>query len=51
VVVGKEGNMYGLTRLFQISGENVVREFEVVQTLEEAYNIVEASPEDFTQRL
>jgi hypothetical protein len=51
VVVGKEGHMYGLARLFQISGENVGNEFEVVQTLEEAYQIVEASPEDFTQRL
>jgi hypothetical protein len=51
VVVGKEGHMYGLARLFQISGENVGKEFEVVQTLEEAYQIVEARPEDFTQRL
>ena len=51
VVVGKEGHMYGLARLFQISGENVGNEFEVVQTLEEAYKIVETRPEDFTQRL
>jgi hypothetical protein len=51
VVVGKEGHMYGLARLFQICGENVGNEFEVVQTLEEAYKIVEARPEDFTERL
>ena len=51
VVVGKEGHMYGLARLFQISGEDVGNEFEVVQTLEEAYKIVEARPEDFTQRV
>ena len=51
VVVGKETHLYGLARLFQISGENVGKEFEVVHTLEEAYKIVEASPEDFTQRL
>jgi hypothetical protein len=43
--------MYGLARLFQISGENVGTEFEVVHTPEEAYKIVEARPEDFTQRL
>jgi hypothetical protein len=51
VVAGKEGHMYGLARLFQISGENVGKEFEVVQTLEEAYKNVEARPEDFTRRL
>jgi hypothetical protein len=51
VVVGKAGHMYGLARLFQICGENVGNEFEVVQTLEEAYKIVEARPEDFTERL
>jgi hypothetical protein len=43
--------MYGLARLFQICGENVGNEFEVVQTLEEAYKIVETRPEDFTQRV
>ena len=51
MVVGKEGHMYGLACLFQICGENVGNEFEVVQTLEEAYKIVEASPEDFTKRI
>jgi hypothetical protein len=51
VVVGKEEHMYGLARLSQISEENVGKEFEVVQTLEEAYKIVEVCPEDFTERL
>src|SRR5262249_43981183 len=40
VVVGKEPHIYGLARLFQICGDNVGKEFEVVHTLEEAYDIV-----------
>ena len=51
VVVGKEPHIYGLARLFQICGDNVGKEFEVVHTLEEAYDIVGARPEDFTKRL
>jgi hypothetical protein len=32
-------------------GESIGSQFEVVHTLEEAYDIVRARPEDFTQRL
>jgi hypothetical protein len=48
VIVGKEPVIYGLARLFQICGDNVGQEFEVVHTLEEAYDIVGVRPEDFT---
>ena len=51
VVVGKEPSIYGLARLFQICGDNIGKEFEVVHTLEEAYDIVGVGPKDFTQRL
>jgi nuclear transport factor 2 (NTF2) superfamily protein len=51
VVVGKEPHIYGLARLFQICGDNVGKEFEVVHTLEEAYEIVGVRPEDFTECL
>jgi hypothetical protein len=51
VVVGYFPVIYGLARLFQMCGESVGNEFEVVHTLEEAYDIVGARPEDFTQRL
>ena len=51
VVVGKEPNIYGLARLFQICGDNVGTDYEVVHTLEEAYKVVEVRPEDFTERL
>jgi hypothetical protein len=51
VVVGKFPAIYGLARLFQMCGEFVGKEFEVVHTLEEAYEIVGVRPEDFTERL
>jgi len=51
VVVGKETNIFGLARLFQICGDNVGKEFETVHFLEEAYEIVGVRPEDFTERL
>jgi len=37
--------------MFQISGESIGSEFQVVHTLKEAYDIVGARPEDFTERL
>ena len=51
VIVGNEPVIYGLARQFQICGDNVGEEFEVVHTLEEAFNIVGARPEDFTECL
>jgi hypothetical protein len=51
VVVGKEPHIYGLARLFQIGSESMGGEFQLVHTLEEAYEIVGARPEDFTERL
>lgn len=51
VVVGKEPAIYGLARLFQICGQSVGSEFEVVHTLEEAYEIIGVRPEDFTRRV
>jgi hypothetical protein len=51
VIVGEEPVIFGLARLFQMCGEAVDKEHEVVHTLEEAYEIVKAAPEDFTERL
>jgi len=44
VVVGKKPHIFGLARLFQICGDNVGKEYEVVHTLEEPYDIVGARP-------
>jgi hypothetical protein len=51
VVVGAAPAIFGLSRVFQMCGEAVGKEHEVVHTLEEAYKIVGAQPEDFTERL
>jgi len=51
VVVGKWPVIYGLARIFQMCGESVGKQFEVVWLLEEAYKIVGARPEDFMLRL
>jgi hypothetical protein len=52
VVVGREPVIFGLARLFQMCREfRQTEEFEVVHTLEEAYELVKASPEDFTKRI
>jgi hypothetical protein len=51
VIVGEQPVIFGLARLFQMCGESVAKEHDVVNTLEEAYEIVKARPEDFTERL
>jgi len=51
VVVGKWPVIYGLARIFQMCGESIGGEFQVVHTLEEAYRIIGERSEDFTQRL
>ena len=51
VVVGKEPGIFGLARIFQMCGESLGNQVEVVWSLEEAYDIVGTRPEDFTERL
>jgi len=51
VAVAQEPSVYGLTRMFQLCRDLMERQYQVVHTLEEAYDIVGARPEDFTQRL
>jgi hypothetical protein len=51
VLVGKEPAMFGLARIFQMCAEFLGNQFEVVHSLEEAYDLVGVRPEDFTERL
>ena len=51
VVVGKEPVIYGLACVFQMCSEFLGSEFQVVWSLEEAYDIIGAHPEDFTECL
>jgi len=43
--------MYGMARIFQMCREFLGDKFEVVGSLEEAYDMVGVHPEDFTERL
>ena len=51
VVVGKAPVIYGVARIFQMCREFLGDQFDVVWSLAEAYEIIGARPEDFTQRL
>ena len=51
VVVGKSPVIYGLARIFQKCRESQGEVFEVVHSLEEAYDIVGVRAEDFAERL
>ena len=51
VIVGTELAIFGLARVFQLCREFIHGEFEVVHTMEEAYDLVEVRPEDFTERI
>ena len=51
VVVGPEPHISGLARVFAICANAIGSEFQVVHTLEQAYGIVEARPEEFTECL
>ena len=51
VVVGTDPHIFGLARVFEMCADAIGAEFQVVQTLEEAYKIVEVRPEDFTECL
>ena len=49
VVVGTEPVIFGLARVFEMCADATGKEFQIVHTLAEAYEIVEDSPEDFTE--
>ena len=51
VVVGTGPHIFGLARVFQMCSEAIGSEFEAVHSVEEAYDIVGAHPEDFTECL
>jgi hypothetical protein len=51
VVVGTEPHIFGLARVFQMCSEAIGSEFQVVHSVEEAYDIVGVHPEDFTECL
>jgi hypothetical protein len=51
VAVAKQPSVYGLARMFKLSRDFMGGQYQVVHSLEEAYQIVGARPEDFMLRL
>jgi hypothetical protein len=51
VVVGTEPVIFGLARVFEMCDQSIGSEFQVVHSLEEAYDIVGVRPEGFTECL
>jgi hypothetical protein len=51
VVVGTAPHIFGLGRVFEMCANAIGSQFQVVHTLEEAYEIVHVHPEDFTECL
>jgi hypothetical protein len=51
VIVAKAPVMYGLSRMLQLCRGSTGGQLEVVNSMDEAYDLLGVSPEDFTQRL
>jgi len=51
VIVAPQPVVYGLSRMFELHRDSLGVEVQVVHSMEEAYELLNVSPEDFTQRL
>jgi ADP-ribosylglycohydrolase len=47
--VGEAPHIFGLGRVFEMCADAIGSDFQIVHTLEEAYAIVEDSPENFNE--
>ena len=51
VTVAREPSVFGLARMFQLCRDFFGEQYQVVNSLGEAYEVVGVRPEDFTQRI
>ena len=51
VMVAPQPALYGLGRMFEMHRDSMEVEVQVVRSVDEAYELVNVSPEDFTRRL
>ena len=51
VIVASQPALYGLARMFQLSRDSMAGQLQVVQSMDEAYKLLEVAPRDFCQRL
>jgi hypothetical protein len=51
VIVARERALFGLARLFELSRNSMGGQLKVVQSMDEAYNLLRVAPQDFSERL
>ena len=51
VVVASTPALYGLARMFELTRDSMGGQFHVVRDLDQAYDLLKVTAEDFTQRL
>jgi hypothetical protein len=51
VIVAPQSALYGLARMFELYRDSMGGQLQVVRSMEEAYDLLEVSREDFSQRL
>jgi hypothetical protein len=51
VVVAPQPAVFGLSRMFELLRDSMEGQFHVVQSMDEAYDMLKASPQDFSHRL
>jgi hypothetical protein len=51
VMVARQPALFGLARMFEMHREAMGVQLQVVHSMDEAYDLLKVSPQDFTQRL
>jgi hypothetical protein len=51
VIVARQAALYGLARMFELHRDSMGGQLRIVRSMDEAYDLLKVSPEDFSQRL
>jgi hypothetical protein len=51
VIVAPQPAQYGLSRMYEIHRDSMGVQVQVVQSMDEAYELLKVTPQDFTERL
>jgi anti-anti-sigma regulatory factor len=51
VIVARQPALFGIARMFELSRDSMGGQLQVVQSLDEAYNLLKVTPQDFSERL
>jgi hypothetical protein len=51
VIVASQPALFGLARMFELSRYSMGGQLKVVQSMDEAYNLLKVTPQDFSERL